>query len=161
MIIDDLRIKSRAEGLTESRQNIFKPKCSINLKQIVPLFVKNSEIGIGAGYQMVWADRDDGIGREKPVISGGGTGITNFFRLPPNPNNFQFTGGNPFAQFHLQLSGQTVLPSVWLPSALQLNIGSAGLLVAPRVSMVSVKGKLATVVAASHSSLGGGWLTPV
>jgi hypothetical protein len=51
----------------------------------------------GYGYLI----KDDNTG---PITANGGTGITEFFRLPPDPTNFRFTSG--FAQFHMQLSGQ-------------------------------------------------------
>jgi hypothetical protein len=53
------------------------------------------------GYSYVVKDNATG-----PLISAGGAGITNFFRLPPDPDNFSFQGGTPFAQFHFSVTGE-------------------------------------------------------
>ncbi len=53
------------------------------------------------GYSYIVKDNVTG-----PLISGGGAGITNFFRLPPDPDNFSFQGGTPFAQFHFSVTGE-------------------------------------------------------
>ncbi|MFQ5707617.1 MAG: FlgD immunoglobulin-like domain containing protein [bacterium] len=51
----------------------------------------------GYGYRIM--DSNSG-----PIISDGGVGITDLFRLPPATDNFNFTGGL-FAQFHMQVTG--------------------------------------------------------
>jgi hypothetical protein len=56
------------------------------------------------GYSYVVPDDNTG-----PIIAVGGTGITDMFRMPPDPANYSF-GGDPFAQFWMRLYTGTTSP---------------------------------------------------
>lgn len=67
---------------------------------VVNVDISASPVHIPAGeFGYSYTFEDDSTG---PIIAGGGTGITDQFRLPPDPINFNF-GGDPFAQFWLKL----------------------------------------------------------